>query len=392
MEELLKKAKELKIEVKEGITEEELKKIIEEKEKELAAAAAAAAASAAAVEAKKLEEAKEEAEKKVEELEKQVTELEELKKQSRTIETQEEIAQVGAVSSGDNEIGKLIAQAMEVVGKEGVITVEESKTMNTELETVEGMQFDRGFVSAYMVTDVDKMEAVLNDPYILITDKKISNIQELLPILNKIVEQGKKLLIIAEDVEGEALSTLVLNKLRGVCEIVAVKAPGFGDRRKEMLQDIAILTGGVVISEEVGYDLKECDLDMLGRASSIKVVKDSTTIVGGFGEKEEIQNKTKQIGNNQPINNNSKLKSNRVELPPREHDNDHVADAKDLFNNVKEKSKEAIDEISENHKKNTATSAINNNVPKTNENKCPKCGSVVDNSFIFCDKCGYKLK
>ena len=221
--------------------------------------------------------------------------VEELKKQSRTIETQEEIAQVGAVSSGDNEIGKLIAQAMEVVGKEGVITVEESKTMNTELETVEGMQFDRGFVSAYMVTDVDKMEAVLNDPYILITDKKISNIQELLPILNKIVEQGKKLLIIAEDVEGEALSTLVLNKLRGVCEIVAVKAPGFGDRRKEMLQDIAILTGGVVISEEVGYDLKEADLDMLGRASSIKVVKDSTTIVGGFGEKEEIQNRVNQI-------------------------------------------------------------------------------------------------
>ena len=221
--------------------------------------------------------------------------VEELKKQSRTIETQEEIAQVGAVSSGDNEIGKLIAQAMEVVGKEGVITVEESKTMNTELETVEGMQFDRGFVSAYMVTDVDKMEAVLNDPYILITDKKISNIQELLPILNKIVEQGKKLLIIAEDVEGEALSTLVLNKLRGVCEIVAVKAPGFGDRRKEMLQDIAILTGGVVISEEVGYDLKECDLDMLGRASSVKVVKDSTTIVGGFGEKEEIENRVNQI-------------------------------------------------------------------------------------------------
>ena len=221
--------------------------------------------------------------------------VEELKKQSRTIETQEEIAQVGSVSSGDNEIGKLIAQAMEVVGKEGVITVEESKTMNTELETVEGMQFDRGFVSAYMVTDVDKMEAVLNDPYILITDKKISNIQELLPILNKIVEQGKKLLIIAEDVEGEALSTLVLNKLRGVCEIVAVKAPGFGDRRKEMLQDIAILTGGVVISEEVGYDLKEADLDMLGRASSVKVVKDSTTIVGGFGEKEEIQNRVNQI-------------------------------------------------------------------------------------------------
>ncbi len=221
--------------------------------------------------------------------------VEELKKQSRTIETQEEIAQVGAVSSGDDEIGKLIAEAMKVVGKEGVITVEESKTMNTELDTVEGMQFDRGFVSAYMVTDVDKMEAVLNDPYILITDKKISNIQELLPILNKIVEQGKRLLIIAEDVEGEALSTLVLNKLRGVCEIVAVKAPGFGDRRKEMLQDIATLTGGVVISEEVGYDLKEADLGMLGRASSIKVVKDSTTIVGGYGEKEDIQNRVNQI-------------------------------------------------------------------------------------------------
>ena len=219
----------------------------------------------------------------------------ELKHQSRTVETDEAIAQVGAVSSGDDEIGKLIAEAMEVVGKEGVITVEESKTMNTELETVEGMQFDRGFVSAYMVTDVDKMEAVLNDPYILITDKKISNIQELLPILNKIVEQGKRLLIIAEDVEGEALSTLVLNKLRGVCEIVAVKAPGFGDRRKEMLQDIATLTGGVVISEEVGYDLKECDLDMLGRASSVKVVKDSTTIVGGFGSKEDIQNRVNQI-------------------------------------------------------------------------------------------------
>ena len=223
------------------------------------------------------------------------TAVEELKKQSRHIETQEEIAQVGAVSSGDDNIGKLIAEAMEVVGKEGVITVEESKTMHTELETVEGMQFDRGFVSAYMVTDVDKMEAVLNDPYILITDKKISNIQELLPILNKIVELGKRLLIIAEDVEGEALSTLVLNKLRGVCEIVAVKAPGFGDRRKEMLQDIAILTGGVVISEEVGYDLKEVDLDMLGRASSVKVVKDSTTIVGGFGEKEDIQNRINQI-------------------------------------------------------------------------------------------------
>ena len=221
--------------------------------------------------------------------------VEELKSQSRTIETKESISQVASISAGDEEVGKLIAEAMEIVGKDGVITVEESKTMNTELDAVEGMQFDRGFISAYMVTDVDKMEAVLNDPYILITDKKISNIQELLPILNKIVEQGKRLLIIAEDVEGEALSTLVLNKLRGVCEIVAVKAPGFGDRRKEMLQDIATLTGGVVISEEVGYDLKECDLDMLGRASSVKVVKDSTTIVGGFGSKEDIQNRVNQI-------------------------------------------------------------------------------------------------
>lgn len=221
--------------------------------------------------------------------------VEELKKQSRATQTQEEIAQVGAVSSGDDQIGKLIAQAMEVVGKEGVITVEESKTMHTELETVEGMQFDRGFVSAYMVTDVDKMEAVLHDPYILITDKKISNIQELLPILNQIVEQGKRLLIIAEDVEGEALSTLVLNKLRGVCEIVAVKAPGFGDRRKDMLQDIAILTGGTVISEELGYDLKEADLSMLGKASSVKIVKDSTTIVGGNGSKQDIENRVNQI-------------------------------------------------------------------------------------------------
>lgn len=221
--------------------------------------------------------------------------VEELKKQSRTIESQEEIAQVGAVSSGDDEIGKLIAEAMKVVGKEGVITVEESKTMNTELETVEGMQFDRGFVSAYMVTDVDKMEAVLNDPYILITDKKISNIQELLPILNKIVEQGKRLLIIAEDVEGEALSTLVLNKLRGVCEIVAVKAPGFGDRRKEMLQDIAILTGGTVISEELGYDIKEATLDMLGTAESVKISKENSVIVNGRGDKELIASRVNQI-------------------------------------------------------------------------------------------------
>ena len=221
--------------------------------------------------------------------------VEELKKQSRTIETQEEIAQVGAVSSGDDEIGKLIAEAMEVVGKEGVITVEESKTMNTELETVEGMQFDRGFVSAYMVTDVDKMEAVLNDPFILITDKKISNIQEILPLLEQLVKTGKKLLIIAEDVEGEALSTLVVNKLRGTFEVVAVKAPGFGDRRKQMLEDIAILTGGTVISEELGYELKEADLSLLGRASSVKVNKETTTIVGGVGEKVDIENRVSQI-------------------------------------------------------------------------------------------------
>ena len=219
----------------------------------------------------------------------------ELKHQSRTVETDEAIAQVGAVSSGDDEIGQLIAEAMKVVGRDGVITVEESKTMKTELDTVEGMQFDRGFVSAYMVTDVDKMEAVLNDPFILITDKKISNIQEILPLLEQLVKTGKKLLIIAEDVEGEALSTLVVNKVRGTFDGVAVKAPGFGDRRKQMLEDIAILTGGTVISSEVGYELKEADLSMLGRASSIKVTKDSTTIVGGAGEKANIENRINQI-------------------------------------------------------------------------------------------------
>ena len=221
--------------------------------------------------------------------------VEELKNQSRIVETDEAIAQVGAVSSGDDEIGQLIAEAMKVVGRDGVITVEESKTMKTELDTVEGMQFDRGFVSAYMVTDVDKMEAVLNDPFILITDKKISNIQEILPLLEQLVKTGKKLLIIAEDVEGEALSTLVVNKLRGTFDVVAVKAPGFGDRRKQMLEDIAILTGGTVISSEVGYELKEADLSMLGRASSIKVTKDSTTIVDGAGEKVNIENRINQI-------------------------------------------------------------------------------------------------
>ena len=221
--------------------------------------------------------------------------VEELKSQSRTIETKESISQIASISAGDEEVGKLIAEAMEIVGRDGVITVEESKTMHTELDTVEGMQFDRGFVSAYMVTDVDKMEAVLNDPYILITDKKISNIQEILPVLEQIVQQGRKLLIIAEDVDGEALSTLVVNKLRGTFEVVADKAPGFGDRRKQMLEDIAILTGGTVISEELGYELKEADLSLLGRASSVKVNKENTTIVDGAGEKTAIDNRVNQI-------------------------------------------------------------------------------------------------
>ena len=223
--------------------------------------------------------------------------VEELKSQSRVIETSESISQVASISAGDEEVGNLIAQAMEKVGKDGVITVEESKTMYTELDAVEGMQFDRGFVSPYMVTDVDKMEAVLNDPYILITDKKIGNIQEILPLLEQIVQQGKKLLIVAEDVEGEALATLVVNKLRGTFEVIAVKAPGFGDRRKAMLEDIATLTGGVVISEELGYDLKEADVTMLGRAASIKVTKESTTIVGGYGDEKSIQDRISQIKN-----------------------------------------------------------------------------------------------
>ncbi|MTN16479.1 chaperonin GroEL, partial [Turicibacter sanguinis] len=223
--------------------------------------------------------------------------VDELKKQSRTIETKESISQVASISAGDEEVGNLIAEAMEIVGKDGVITVEESKTMHTELDAVEGMQFDRGFVSAYMVTDVDKMEAVLNDPYILITDRKITNIQDILPVLEQIVQQGKKLLIIAEDVEGEALSTLVVNKLRGTFEVVAVKAPGFGDRRKAMLEDIAILTGGTVISEELGYDLKEADLSMLGRAGSVKVTKETTTIVDGSGDKKAIEDRVAQIKN-----------------------------------------------------------------------------------------------
>ena len=221
--------------------------------------------------------------------------VEQLKAHSKDISTKEEISQVASVSSGDEEVGKLLAEAMEIVGKDGVITVEESKTMHTELDAVEGMQFDRGFVSAYMVTDVDKMEAVLDNPYILITDKKISNIQEILPILEQIVQQGRKLLIIADDVEGEALSTLVVNKLRGTFDVVAVKAPGFGERRKDMLGDIATLTGAQVISDELGYDLKDTELYMLGNAASVKVTKEATTIVGGAGFKEAIDERINQI-------------------------------------------------------------------------------------------------
>ena len=221
--------------------------------------------------------------------------VEEIKKISKPVEGKEDIARVAAISAADEEIGKLISDAMEKVGNEGVITVEESKSMGTELDVVEGMQFDRGYLSAYMVTDSEKMEAALDDPYILITDKKISNIQDLLPLLEKIVQQGRKLLIIAEDVEGEALATLVVNKLRGTFNCVAVKAPGFGDRRKEMLQDIAILTGGVVISEELGRDLKDVTLNMLGTAESVKITKENTTIVNGRGSKKEIQDRVNQI-------------------------------------------------------------------------------------------------
>ena len=221
--------------------------------------------------------------------------VEEIKTYSKQVEGKEDIARVASVSAADEEIGSLIATAMEKVGNEGVITVEESKTMGTELDVVEGMQFDRGYLSAYMVTDTDKMEAALDSPYILITDKKISNIQELLPVLEKIVQQGKKLLIIAEDVEGEAIATLVVNKLRGTFTCVAVKAPGFGDRRKEMLQDIAVLTGGTVISEELGYDLKDVTLDMLGTAESVKVSKENTVIVNGKGQKEAIASRVNQI-------------------------------------------------------------------------------------------------
>ena len=221
--------------------------------------------------------------------------VEEIKNISKPVSGKEDIARVAAISAADEEIGTLISDAMEKVGNEGVITVEESKSMGTELDVVEGMQFDRGYVSPYMATDTEKMEALLDNPLILITDKKISNIQEILPILEQIVQNGKKLLIIAEDVEGEAMATLVVNKLRGTFNCVAVKAPGFGDRRKEMLQDIAILTGGEVISEELGRDLKEVTVDMLGQAESVKVTKENTTIVNGKGEKSLIQERIGQI-------------------------------------------------------------------------------------------------
>ena len=221
--------------------------------------------------------------------------VESLKKQSSPIKNKEAIAQVAAISADSEEIGRLISDAMEKVGNDGVITVEESKSLATELDIVEGMQFDRGYVSAYMVTDTEKMEAVLEEPYILITDKKISNIQDILPVLEQIVQTGKPLLIIAEDVEGEAMATLVVNKLRGTFTCVAVKAPGFGDRRKEMLQDIAVLTGGTVISEEVGLDLKETTLDQLGTARTVTVDKENTTIVEGGGDSVNIKNRIAAI-------------------------------------------------------------------------------------------------
>ena len=218
-----------------------------------------------------------------------------LKRISKPVENKQAIAQVASISAGDDKVGTLISDAMEKVGNDGVITIEESKTMKTELNVVEGMQFDRGYASAYMVTDTDKMEAVLDNPYILITEKKISNIQEILPILEAVVQQGRKLLIIAEDVEGEALATLVVNKLRGTFTCVAVKAPGFGDRRKAMLQDIAVLTGGQVISEELGMELKETTVDQLGTARQVKVDKENTTIVEGAGDPSEIKARISSI-------------------------------------------------------------------------------------------------
>ena len=214
---------------------------------------------------------------------------------SEKVTGKDQIAKVAAISAGDEEVGQMVADAMEKVSNDGVITIEESKTMKTELDLVEGMQFDRGYISAYMATDMDKMEAVLDNPYILITDKKISNIQEILPVLEQIVQSGSKLLIIAEDVEGEALTTLIVNKLRGTFNVVAVKAPGYGDRRKEMLKDIAILTGGQVISEELGVELKDTTMDMLGRAKYVKVQKENTVIVDGEGAKEDIDARVAQI-------------------------------------------------------------------------------------------------
>ena len=221
--------------------------------------------------------------------------VEAIKGMSSAINGKEQIAKVAAISAGDESVGEMVADAMEKVSNDGVITIEESKTMKTELDLVEGMQFDRGYVSAYMATDMDKMEANLENPYILITDKKISNIQEILPLLEQVVQSGAKLLIIAEDVEGEALSTLVINKLRGTFSVVAVKAPGYGDRRKAMLEDIAILTGGQVISEEIGLELKDTTLDQLGRAKSVKVQKENTVIVDGAGEKDAINARVEQI-------------------------------------------------------------------------------------------------
>ena len=219
----------------------------------------------------------------------------EMKKQAKPVETKEQIASVGTISAGDPEVGEKIAEAMEVVGKDGVITVEESKTAETYSEVVEGMQFDRGYVTPYMVTDNDKMEAVIDDALILITDKKISNIQEILPVLEAVLNAGKKLVIIADDIEGEALATIILNKLRGTFTCVCVKAPGFGDRRKEMLQDIAILTGGQVISTDLGMELKDTTLAQLGRARQVKVTKETTTIVEGAGAKDDIQSRIAQI-------------------------------------------------------------------------------------------------
>ena len=221
--------------------------------------------------------------------------VEKISKSSQAISGKDKIAKVAAISAGDENVGNLVADAMEKVSKDGVITVEESKTMQTELDLVEGMQFDRGYVSSYMVTDTDKMVAILEDPYVLITDKKISNIQDILPLLEQIVQSGAKLLIIADDIEGEALTTLVVNKLRGTFNCVAVKAPGFGDRRKAMLEDIAILTGGKVISEEVGLELKDTKLEILGRAKTVKVDKENTIIVDGSGDKNDIKTRISQI-------------------------------------------------------------------------------------------------